>query len=81
MSAIAACSVAASVTERIAQAVEALPLLVAGVSTDDLRERLLEAHANTPARTFRTSPRHLPSSARLPMGSSFAATLSEMRRQ
>jgi putative transposase len=60
---------------------KALPLIVRGPSTDDLRERLLETHAKTPARTLRTPPRHLPSSARFPMGSSFAATLSEMRLQ
>ena len=66
--------------ERVAKAVEALALLVRGVSPHDLRERLLKAHGKTPARTLRTSPRHLPSSARLPMGSSFDATLSEMRR-
>src|ERR1019366_4749696 len=39
--------------ERVAQAVEALPLLVGGVSTDDLRELFLETHGTTPARTLR----------------------------
>ena len=77
--------------QRIAQAIETCALLLRGLPSDDLRERLLDAHscafgagsapahATTSASALRTSPRQRPSSARFPMGSVLAAALRDRR--
>src|SRR5258708_39859552 len=61
--------------QRIAQSVEARAFFFGRATADHLGERILHAHEMTWASTFRTSLRHRPNSARLPMGSDLAATL------